>query len=161
MQVIQHEALSYQWLDNQQCISKYSDYFLTGRQDLVVVTAAPAPPAPTSGGTNNSLLYANVVELSMLSTNPSTNPFAWVCSDVPGYDPDGLKPCNAGMVKAESWGVYGNVVKGCRSKVVVERCQLQFSRTIGIIIILCNVGKVAGTTAALLLLKRDTLCTLG
>ena len=163
VRVIQHEVSSYQWLDNQQCVSKYSNYFLTGRQDLVLVaeTPAPAAPTPTSGGTDDSLLYASVIQLSELSTNPTTNPFAWVCSDVPGYDPTGLKPCDGGMVKAESWAVYGNVVKGCRSKVVEERCQLQFSKTIGIIIIMCNVGKVAGMTAALLLLKRDTLCTLG
>lgn len=163
MRVIQHEVSSYQWLDNQQCVSKYSDYFLTGRQDLVVVAAAPAAVAPelTSGRTNGSLLYATVIQLSTLSQNPIANPFSWVCSDVPGYDPSGLKPCNGAMVKAESWAVYGNVVKGCQSKVVEERCQLQFSKTIGIIIIICNVGKVAGMTAALLLLKRDTLCTLG
>lgn len=65
------------------------------------------------------------------------------------------------MVKAKSWAVYGNAVKGCRSKIVGQRCQLQFSKSIGIIIIICNVGKVAGMTAALLLLKEDTLCTLG
>ena len=134
-------------LQNDNCMKSYSKRIVSDRGDVLVVTR-----------TNNTLLaIADTYELSGYCLD-CDSPYAWMCYDyqsdrrtVPGMDysevwcdPNTL----IGRKQYTNWTV-SSVVNGsdnfpvqyCLSQPIDERCKLQFSLVIMMIVIICNFTK--------------------
>ena len=156
---LQQSVASLEHLDNQKCISEYSQPFLSGRQDLILVTTDTTHDYSTTS--NGRLL--DFVQVNQNEDNKmlGSNTPEWICSSLPGFTGTVDKQCSASILDANAWRVNGYNIGYCRSELVPQRCQLQFSQPIAICVILCNVIKVSCMVIAAFKLEDETLCTLG
>ena len=103
----------------------------------------------------------NVHAWSLVSADSSDpNPLAWMCTPYEAYS---RNRCSADKVlrTANDWHVFGEPVLYCLSQLKEQECRLQFSQTIMVIVILCNVTKLACLACTIIRCKERALCTLG
>ena len=62
---------------------------------------------------------------------------------------------------ASFWQVYNEPVESCLSQRQEQKCMLQYSQTIMVVIILCNLLKLACLACTIVQCKDRSLCTLG
>ena len=155
LKYLQKMSDSFKLLGNRECISSYSERFLSGKRDLLLF--ADGVYDANLPAQNSSIL--EMLEISLAGGFLSDgDPTAWLCST----ETDGFVPyCDHRKLDARNWTVQGYNIKYCRSEIVKEQCQLQFSRTIGTTVIICNTVKFCCMIIAAFKLDRATLCTLG
>ena len=154
-------------LSSRDCIQKYTSRILSGRRNLLLVT---------DNGTVfiDEVRDANVIGFGHVTLSyyiegqtDGLDALGFICSSVLGFnmsvdDYDIKSPhCYAGMVDASKWQVYGYDIKYCLSETLDERCTLQFSKILGIVIVICNATKVCCMLHAALTTEVTAICTLG
>ena len=139
-------ASSWDKLDNKACIKAYGQEFVSARGDLLVITSGI-----------NASVPLEVIALS----EEDFLPYDWMCDST---------ICNINSVLAHSatWTItiyepneLSYLVQHCLSKRVEERCRVQFSVVIMIIVIGCNFLKASCMLSTLWLQKPQPLVTLG
>ena len=167
---ILRNASNWQRLDNEDCIKAYGQSFVSAHADLLAI----------SPDLNASELAVWVSD-SGLDVGPGTSetPYDWICqSEVPASG--GSVNCNLNQIlnAASSWTLpnassipqnsgYDQkapakfAVDHCLSKPVEERCRLQFSVVIMIVVIICNLIKTICMLLTLFYHRLQPLVTLG
>lgn len=129
---IQTSAPSWERLENKDCIQAYSNAFLSGRRNVVLVSSA-------KNENNNSMLQYIQADAGS-GSDESWN--WWICS-LTGND-GGYQTCNARkyLASAETWTVFDYPVEYCYSQKTEDVCSVKFSMNIMLIVVACNSLKV-------------------
>jgi hypothetical protein len=138
-------------LDNSACMSKYANTFISNARNVLLVTTDTNP--------NNTFLSSR----SWSSTDEV--PYWWLCGE--GWDPTPYRNhepvCT--LAKAHegvsSWSVLTHPISYCLVQEVEEECQLRFSLTIMIVVILANATKATIMILTWWKLRTPTLVTIG
>jgi hypothetical protein len=153
---IQKLASGFEKLDPSACITAYGDQFMLKRRDVVVVVSTD-PPKPE----NSVLGYLNWTYNDMQNS--------WICgantsdSKILTTLPIDFFDCQPDTALADvgNWFMASQRVRYCLSELVPERCKLQFSLHIMVVVIFCNVVKVVCLAMTGRRVKARTLATLG
>lgn len=140
-------------LDNTECIKAYFNTYVADRNHVVIVSSAESV-----GKDIQSISYF-MTGWSNYGTCGSITPFCWMCSERNSCDTNTLLSDTSQWTI--DWTGIGFRVDYCLSSSVKERCKLQFSLTILIVVIVCNFIK---TFCMLLMLgsqQSPPLVTLG
>ncbi|KAI9813664.1 MAG: hypothetical protein M1827_003735 [Pycnora praestabilis] len=130
IQFYQDNAKQWQRLNNTDCINAYSNDITTSSGSVLAVTTYQ----------NRSTSLINILGQSLVPGVSTTN--EWICTE--GADVyDALCDVNTVLPHAATWTVSGYPIEYCLSQVVPERCKLQFSITMMIVVIIFNALKVA------------------
>ena len=141
-----------------ECLRAYSSDFVSDHRNLLLITKY------SSNTTDNN----TILEMSTSAGNASL-PSGWRstydldASLVKGYDPSDL-PAN--LTRGLPWQVNltttGVVeIAGCKGEITDEKCKVQFSLGIMIIVICCNFVKACCMITAVVRSREPTLVTLG
>lgn len=148
-------------LSNEECIKAYAQPYITGRADVVAISSAANASVPLQ------LAY----QLTRFAT--TDNAESWVCSSFQS------RTCDIGALKrdASDWKlndtlyVYedGEVklasaqypIDYCLSQLVEQKCIIQLSVIIMVIVILCNTFKLCCMVGMLQVIGKTPLVTLG
>jgi hypothetical protein len=143
---IQKNASSWEKLSNRDCIQAYSNAFMTGRRNLLLVSSEK--------NNTNSVLDIGISELD--SGDMSNN--WWICSRV--QDGGNIK-CQPDEFKAnaDSWTVWGYPIDYCLSERIEDVCEVGFNMTIMIVVIVFNSIKVIAMTWVLLRYNAEEIFT--
>lgn len=147
---INKNASSWERLNNRDCIQAYSNVFMTGRRNLVLISSEKNP--------NNSVLDYGISELDSGGMNNNW----WICSK--GVRDGGNVKCqpNDFMANADNWTVWDYPIDYCLSEKIKDICEVEFSIDIMIVVIAFNVIKVIVMTWVLLRYNaEDILTTVG
>ena len=152
VQYLQDNVKALEHLDKASCMKAYRNHLVSDRRNVLAVTSSPP--------VNSSNL------LDVLSAGPNTafDPTRWICSLLPEY---GTKPpvipcdVNVALQHVDSWTLGDKTVEYCLSERVDEHCQLQFSQTIMIVVIVCNFLKVCCMLSAIFGHLGESLVTTG
>lgn len=145
---MQRIAGSLQHLENQVCISEYSSDFLSERRHLLLITHQEQQSADNS---------------SLVQYNTDQDSSGWMCYSNT-ITPDSRQTmgiCQTATIKPSEWSPSGSLVDHCRSEIVLPKCQLQMSLTVGYIVVICNLVKFLCMVLVACKVSPATLCTLG
>ena len=135
-------------LENEDCILRYGDTFLSRNSNVLAISS-------TSNATD-SLLGIETGEGVPVSDN------SWLCLfERMAHTEDSTCNIDVASKSAQFWVVYGHQIEYCLSKSEQERCTLQFSLPIMIIVIICNLGKTICMVLILLREKSEPLIIVG
>jgi hypothetical protein len=131
---------NFQRLEKAACINSYKTEFVSARSNVVLVS--------TTLNSTNAFYYLTSSVRSYVS------PYDWMC-----FEGD----CNSAGTPTSSntWTVANKPVDYCLSEVVDEKCKLQFSLYIMIVVIFCNFVKSVSMALTLFQQRTPTLVTLG
>ena len=148
---------TFERLSNSECINNYGANYIFGRRNLLAVTrdhgSASAP--------NSSILsFRRILPDSSAYGQPDTSTYG---------QPDSLtydqlmfdNPLANFTGNPSTLLIDGHPVDYCLSEIVPEKCKLQFSLEIMIIVIVCNVIKIVCFVYTLWKQKDDSLTTIG
>ncbi|KIX02466.1 uncharacterized protein Z518_08407 [Rhinocladiella mackenziei CBS 650.93] len=145
-------------LSNADCMDAYRNSILTNRRNLFVITA--------NNTYNDGSLVTWTESHPYDRDRPAFDPLGWICIFLPKYN--GLhfsdQPrCNVQDVigEAGTWSIADYPVDYCLSQPVEERCQMQFSLAILIVVICCNLAKGVAMLLATRMLSDRNLMTVG
>jgi hypothetical protein len=129
---IQTLAPSWERLENKDCIQAYSNMFVSGRRNVVLVSS-------TKNANNNSVLDYNSAEIGH---NSDLDGNWWICS-LDGND-GGNQNCNARkyLASASFWTVFDYPIEYCYSQKTEDVCSVRFSMDIMLIVVGFNALKV-------------------
>ena len=99
---------------------------------------------------------------NLYGDNQTYDSSAWMCSSdsEPDFQQDDGS-CVPGSLDPNEWKVNAQPIEYCRSEIVEEKCRLEFSSTIGIVVIICNSVKLAVLIFTATSFDQRTLCTIG
>ncbi|KAK0653277.1 hypothetical protein DIS24_g6270 [Lasiodiplodia hormozganensis] len=156
---VQKDALQWDRLENEECISAYAQEFLAGRRNLVLVV-------DDLDNTTSSLYELERYQLMndyYETINPE--PYYWICSHYYGYWKEDYPPCSntVGSVEsdASNWAVYGYRIRYCQSEKVEQKCRLNFNLPVLGIVIVFNAVKLACMTFVAYRMHDRPMITLG
>jgi len=157
-QQLQAEASDLQRLSRKDCIQAYSNPIQTNRRNLFAVTAK-------NSYEDGSL----VIWTQSFPTKPDDqdfDPLGWVCAFSDSYtDPEQSEKARCIVQDAihagNSWTIADNPIDYCLSQVVEDRCEMQFSLVLLMVVILCNIIKGLSMVLALRHLDNRHLITMG
>ncbi|CUS09939.1 unnamed protein product, partial [Tuber aestivum] len=153
---------SYEDLTPARCTKIYNTDFMSKHRNLYLITNH------SSNTTHNNTLLG-MIKVGALYISPSN----WMC---PGYfDMTGTGPINttcnpdklaSKVAKGHPWRISvlgGSDVEiiGCKSEKTPEKCKVQFSLGIMIVVICCNLIKACSMVIAVARSREPTLVTLG
>ena len=151
-------AQGYKDLTPLKCAKAYNTYYVPNRRNLFLITKHSSNITH-----NNTILVANI------SDPRWTLPSYWICR--PDIDLLSRETCDTDAVIANissglPWRVKlkiaGEVeIVGCKSEVTDEKCKVQFSLDIMIVVICCNLVKACGMIIAVVRSREPTLVILG
>ena len=146
---MQKSAASWERLDQKDCISAYSNVFVSSRRNVLMVSK-------TENDTNSVLIYGSADIPDYGSTLDSN---WWICSE--GGQDGGSMTCNpsAYLADATSWNVWGFDVEYCLSEPVKDTCSLRFSLDIMIVVVAFNAFKVVAMIWVLLRIDAERILT--
>ncbi|KIW00772.1 uncharacterized protein PV09_07752 [Verruconis gallopava] len=144
---IQQNASKWETLSNYDCIKAYSNVFLAGRRNVILVSSQ-------RNDTNSILKYDSSV---LVSGNLDNN--WWICSSN-GQDGGNLvcQP-DSYLPKADEWTVFGYPIDHCLSEQVEDVCEVEFSLLIMILVISFNLLKVLAMSFVLWRYKTEHILT--
>ena len=129
-------AGSLQYLTKTECINDYAQDYLSARSNLLLVLSTSSNNASTAtalGAWEISNLYLSVDDGCPRDAYP------WICGNSCGV------PCEfrlqAVLDNVNDWQPYGMDVDHCLSQTTEERCKLQFSLYLIIVVIIFNLFK--------------------
>ena len=139
--------LSYQYLTPFQCAKVYNTDFLSDHRNLFLITNY------TTGAMfdNSTLLEMGIV------TDEQPPPDSLKCRYF-RCEPNEL---TSRMASGHPWMVSGDAITGCMGEITKEKCKVQFSLFIMIVVICCNVVKACGMIMTIVRSREPTLVTLG
>lgn len=86
----------------------------------------------------------------------------WMCTSDSGPVFEAMDGgCVPESLNPSDWKVNAQQIEYCRSEKVEEKCRLEFSVTIGIVVVLCNGVKLAVLAFTAVRLDQRTFCTIG
>ncbi|KAF2122647.1 hypothetical protein BDV96DRAFT_626519 [Lophiotrema nucula] len=129
---IQKNASSWKKLTNRDCIQDYSNAFLAGRRNVILVSS--------DHNDTDSIPKYEVSELSSDGGNT-------VCQ------PDSF------LSKPDNWTVYDHPIDYCLSEEVKDVCEVEFSMSIMLVVIVFNLIKVFAMTLVLLRYDAESILT--
>ena len=138
-------------LDNLACMAKYANNFISDARNVLLVTTDTSPNSSYLGFTQWS--------------SDDEVPFWWLCGDEwepnPYYDHSPVCTLAKAQAGASSWSVMKHPISYCLVQEVEEQCQLRFSLTIMIIVIIANATKATIMLLTWWKLRTPTLVTIG
>ena len=143
-----------------ECLKAYSPDFVSNHRNLFLITKY------SSNTTHNSTIL-NMTISSAKGAVPGgwRSPYDLNATLVKGYDPSHL---SANLTHGLPWQVNltragaGLVeISGCKSEMTDEKCKVQFSLGIMIVVICCNFVKASCMITAVVRSREPTLVTLG
>ena len=174
---IQAQAKTWDRLEPIACINSYATEFLNTRRNLVAVISPKTSLDGTplrSGSGNGSVegVISNTFRFD--NQKPNTSDFYnWICDTSDGntrYGLDALEmgpsyPCSLKVSKirahSDRWRSNGWDIKYCLSEPVKGKCSLNFTLSIVVIVIICNVGKSLLMFLVAFGIKDNPLITIG
>ncbi len=174
---IQAQAKTWDRLEPDVCINSYATEFLNTRRNLVAVISPKTNPDGTplrSGSGNGSVeqVISNTFRFDNQKLNTSAF-YGWICgaSDVEsryGLDKSEMRQrhtCSLIVPKirahSDRWNSNGWDIKYCLSELVEGKCSLNFSLSIVVIVMICNVGKSLLMFLVAFGIKDNPLITIG
>ncbi|KAF2716324.1 hypothetical protein K431DRAFT_257778 [Polychaeton citri CBS 116435] len=144
---IWQDGSRFETLSNKECITAYSNAYVSGRDHVIAITLDPTPDP------NATALYYTVGATT-------SNDNSWICTPKPGVT---YHPCNDGRNKVQpsDWTLVGKKIDHCIAHIQPSHCKLQFSVQILVAVIMCNVAKAVAMGLTLLKQKEATLVTIG
>lgn len=149
LEAVRTQAKTWERLERIDCINAYATEFLSTRRGLVAVVIDDTMAA------NESVKRVVPYHFDYNPNSPySFNPYGWICdaSDAEeryGFDATETDPyyhCSLKLAKvkahADRWRSNGWDIDYCLSEVVEGKCSLNFSLSIIVVVMICNVGKV-------------------
>jgi hypothetical protein len=148
VQRLQDNVTALERLSNAACMMAYQNSLLSDRSNLLAVTSAKA--------INSSNLLEFLPEAKIYDPYPNN----WICSY--RYTSTNY-PCDvsSAVQHADLWKIADKPIEYCLSERVDERCKLQFSQTIMIVVIVCNGLKICCMLSAILRRSGEALVTTG
>lgn len=148
VQTLQERLGSYERLSYRECINVYSQEYQTTRRDVVVVSEVDRVKGKE---------VINVLQEIVKGDNG--DPFRWICRQMRLRDNGPCKDALGAMPESvwESPMQY----KYCLSQRVEERCKVQFSFDIMVIVIICNLVKAVSMLLTVSTCKAPPLVTVG
>ena len=141
-----------------ECAKRYTADFLSNRRNLFLITNHSSNTT-----NNNTILAMHIADPRLYS------PSNWICSH--DLDPKSLICCDpdepsTNLTRGLPWRVQletvGEVeIAGCKSEITSEKCKVQFSLDIMIVVICCNLIKAGSMIMAVFRSREPTLVTLG
>ena len=154
----------YEDLTPSECIKLYNTAYMFNHRNVFVITKQ-------SSNTKHNNTLLDMIYIGGLSASPRS----WLCSyhlagDIETYLEGGF-PCNpreltTNVTSGLPWWVKlttGEVVEisGCKSERTAEKCKVQFSLEIMIVVVCCNFVKAFCMVTAVVRSREPTLVTLG
>jgi len=138
-QTLQHSILNtanFEKMDTAECANAYAQQYLSKWGDLLIVGEFYT-------------LFPNVYALGLPTLYPS---YAWEC-------PLGnLSNC---LLSPWEWKPFGGLALECWAEKITESCTLNFSLTLGLVVIACNVTKVICMAMTIWRHRKPALITIG
>ncbi|PUU72168.1 hypothetical protein B9Z19DRAFT_1172619 [Tuber borchii] len=142
-----------------ECAKAYNTDFVSNNRNLFLITKN------SSNATHNN----TILDMIRINSN-GTAPTSWMCTD---SDPSGLKSAwcdtnkpvanlTSGLPWRMNFSTAGVVdIAGCKSEITDEKCKVEFSLEIMIVVICCNLVKACCMITAVVRSQEPTLVTLG
>lgn len=127
---MQNNAHGYEQLDNENCIKAYGQKLVSDRQNLVLVSSA------------NHLTNSILVWFSTETSGGYSDPKSWICS----IDPNSIDVvCDTSTVLKDpnAWTLFNYPILYCLSERSEGSCSVKFSSLLALVVIVCNVLKLA------------------
>ena len=141
-----------------ECSKVYQTDYVPNHRNLFLITKH-----------SSNTTYDSTILAMNISDPLSVSPFNWICT--PDVDQMSSKWCFPGKVTANltkelPWRMklktVGEVeIAGCKSEVTDEKCKVQFSLYIMIVVICCNLIKACCMITTVVRSREPTLVTLG
>ena len=151
-------AQGYEDLTPLECAKVYNTDFVSDHRNLFLI-------AKYSSNTT----HPDTILAMHISNLRRSSPSNWICSD--DFDPHSSDCCDpsepaTNLTNGLPWWVklktVGEVeIAGCKSEMTNEKCKVQFSLDIMIVVICCNLVKACGMIIAVFRSREPTLVTLG
>lgn len=147
-----YERNTFETLGKRACMQAYGVQFVSARGNVIIVV--------TGNGTDWVKLDRDFQAHGLEGTGTDTGrlPYDWICNSMQISGPCNI---NTALASADSWAIEGASVQYCLSQNVDEKCSLQFSRDIMILVIICNVVKFICMVLVVLNSKEPVLVTIG
>ena len=149
----------YEDLTPSQCARRYNTDFLSTNRNLFLITSH------ASNATHNDTL------LDWVYFSPNdVSPSRWMCRRNPGGVSQNGEQCNpselaSNVTRGLPWQMDRPVglieISGCKSERTPEKCKVQFSLGIMIVVVCCNLIKACSMIMAVVRSREPTLVTLG
>lgn len=151
------QAANWDNLTNEACIKIYMQEYLTANSNVLAVTSALNDSSSLLNSTYPAYLYYEAVGN------------LWLCGDSVSVIDSNTCDTSAILAEAANWTIgieYGGYMRAfpiqyCLSQPVEGYCTLQFSLWIIVIVIICNITKLACMIMLLLRQQAKPLVTLG
>lgn len=162
----QVQAKTWDRLERADCINAYATEFLNTRRSLVAVVVDDAVPR------NNSVKRV-VPHYIRFGSAFTFNPYGWICDASDGVsrynfteeEKSSHYKCFAKVAKvkahADRWNSNGLDIDYCLSEPVEGRCSLNFSLSIIVVVMICNVGKALVMFFIAFRIRDKPLITIG
>jgi hypothetical protein len=138
-------------LDNSDCMGRYATNFVSQSRNVLLVTT-------DTNDTNQFLQYGTWIADQEI-------PYWWLCGNqwnpYPYSEHEPVCTLSTARANVDSWSVLTHPITYCMVQDVEELCQLRFSLTIMIIVILANATKATIMILTYLKLRTPTLVTMG
>ena len=142
-----------------ECTKAYNTYFVSNHRNLFLITKN------SSNATHNN----TVLDMIRISSG-GNSPTSWMCTDSDPSNPKSAR-CDTnrpvanltiGLPWRMNFSTAGVVdIAGCKSEITDEKCKVQFSLEIMIVVICCNLVKACCMITAVVRSQEPTLVTLG
>jgi len=140
-------------LESGDCIRDYATTFQTTQRRVILITANDSSVPYYSE-------YDNFRGIESCGRYP--NPFAWVCGSEQqcGQSSDACIQV-ASKLNPENWTALGSKVAYCLSEQPEQKCSVEFSLQLAIVVMVCNLTKLMALLYAFLFVKDNPLLTPG
>jgi len=154
-------------LENNDCINAYAIDFQTRQGDLILVTNDTSPPSPyyyDNLNPRNIVINGSGTIVNDTDGNKESvlNPYGWVCGQSEFYN--NTEPlCSAllGRINRTNWAPFGKPVSYCLADTIEQRCELQLSLELIVVVIVFNLAKALILGSIFLFVKENPLMTIG
>ncbi|KAL4998350.1 hypothetical protein BDV10DRAFT_73937 [Aspergillus recurvatus] len=148
-------------LTPEDCISAYETMFLSKYASVVLIS--DTWDGITSVSTNTTIVYVDSGQVPTAQTYTKTVPYQWICSDEPDRIIESYNCADrVGDVKAhDEWVVNGYKIDYCLAERTAEKCTLEYSLPLAVIVICANFIKAVLICLTPSLLRGNPLLTIG
>ena len=155
---LQKNVSSLERLEPAVCMRAYGQNLIFGRASVLAVSNS------TKAASNSSVTgFTYISPTGYDESTRQSDPLSWICSWLPGFEQFPKSLCNVGeaVKDADSWVVLDQPVDYCLSQKVPETCELQWSQTTMVVVIVCNIIKLLCMALFLYYQPEDHLVTVG
>ncbi|KAL3465623.1 hypothetical protein BJX64DRAFT_285228 [Aspergillus heterothallicus] len=143
------------------CLSTYAINFVTKYSNVVIISSDFNGSFTSLTPKGNLEITAPIEHLDAgyISSGKDYDPYAWICADI-----DEGFPCSSHVSEiraAGNWSVYGYTVDYCLATREPEKCMLEYSLPLAIVVIVANVAKAVLLFFAARTLRDSPLLTTG